>query len=1682
LERRELLAADPIHVGVVYLETDYLESDNDVGSDSQGDRFLLSFTGGAPGTELSELRIRTDKDGDGISVGDPIFDTAPGGRGKSGSHPFRVVDLQTLGGHTATVRATVEDGGQELVLHLQDFRAGDRLEFTLDVDEVLRNSLDLEVFNDRLDVITSGQEFQDSILEAVFEAPHYEIASADAIFLNDYGSPASDHGLDLPDDESDDPDSRPNRSAAAVGLAAQVPKPVAISGTVWLDNNLDAVRQADESPLADVELALSVRGTNGSYLDTGHRVRTDADGHYEFAKSLGLAPGEYRVTQTQPTGLFSVAAIPGTVDGQAAGVASGVNVISSIEIALGDTEAVDMDFAEAQPSRIGGFVYADDNDNGRRDSGEAGIAGVTVRLVPVDTIGGQPAITATTDASGGYTFTGLAPGRYEIIEVNQPADFIDGRDAAGTVDGLTVGRAVNPGDRIVDIDLDGGVVGAEYNFGELAVGEISGRVYLVAPGQDCDGRFDVDVDQPLGGVIVELRRPDGNVLSRVTTTPMGIYRFDAVPPGSYRIVQYTPDGLLDGRAYVGTIDGVRSGTAAGGSLIEQITMTPGGVGIQYDFCEIAPAGLSGYVYHDQSLDGRRDPQENGIAGVNVSLVDTNGQTVATTTTDADGRYEFAGLTPGTYQLVQQQPAGWIDGDDSAGRIRGATVGTAANDRITDIVLPQGSEGVEYNFGELLPASLSGMVHADTDGDCVWEAGEQRLAGVVIRLLDANGREVAVTQTNADGIYRFRDLAPGTYTLVQEQPDGYFDQSAKPGSAGGVSGVNRIAAIGLGSGVNGVDYDFCEQPPSSLSGRVHADLDGDCILDPGEQVLSGVVMRLYDANGRPVAVTRTDAEGKYRFDGLVAGEYSVVQEQPSGYFDRSAKVGSEGGVAGANRITEIVLHPGIDAVNYDFCEQPPASLSGSVHVDHDGDCVRDPGEPGLGGVTIELRDASGTLVRTTRTDDSGNYRFENLPAGTYTIFEVQPEGFLQGGQVLGSAGGVVLGVDLMSVSLRPGEDAVDYLFCEYQPGSISGYVWSDDNQNQVVDPGESYLSGVSIQLLDENGVVFGTAQTDVAGRYEFDGLPRGVYSVRQSQPSGYFHGGQLIGDRGGSVGGEDWLVGIELGSGTIAENYRFPEIPPAILSGFVFIDGQPIRTPEPIAAEDLRQYRDGVLTSDDRRLSGVVLEVRDAAGNLLNDDAFLDGDAAANSIVQTDENGFYVIRGLRPGVYSIFQQQPSGLIDSLDTAGSTGGLAVNAADRYSDEQLRFIASIAGTEDRDAILLVSVDGGQASTDNNFSEVQIEIVEPQIAFLPQPAAPQERPEQPLPETFDAKRIVFAAAESERLLPPPFLGEVDAVTWHLSIINGGYPRGIVQAGTVFREVAMNTMAPGEADAEHSRGKWKLMTLDGQIKQESAQMVLGADDAIALAGDFDGDGRDEVAIYVAGKWLVDLNGNGVWDAGDLWILLGTEMDRPVIGDWDGDGKDDIGIYGRTWEQDLRRVKLDAGLPDPSNRTRSFLENRKTLGLVSARLRSEDRVRVLRRSDGALRADAVDHVFQYGEDVDTPISGDWNGDGIDQIGIFRAGTWVLDSEGDGRRKPGETQFEFGRPGDRPIVGDFNGDGIDEVGVIRGNQWIIDSDGDRKLTAADRRIDVPAQSASTQPVVGDWDGDGIDEPGQYDQAG
>jgi protocatechuate 3,4-dioxygenase beta subunit len=1799
-----LMAADPVHVGLVYLETDYLNDSVDEGADTLPDRFLLSFTGGAPDTELTELEISTDKDNDGLSVGDLIFDTALGGRGKEGAHPFEVVEIVSADPR-ASVTAAVEDGSQNLRLSLSHFRAGDTLEFSLDVDEVLRLSPDLDIFNDRLDVIASGQEFQDSVLTATFRAPHFEQAVGQDIFLNNYGDPAARWGLNLPPDVSEDPDSRPNRSAAAIAQTTQTPKPIAIAGTVFVDNNLDLQMQTGEAPLAGVELTLwRYDASSGSYLETGLTTTTDAAGDYEFGKSLGLMPGTYRVVQTQPAGYFSVGAIPGTVAGSGSGSVASADVLTGIEVPLGDLTAIDYDFAEAAPAEVSGFVFRDDSDDGLRDNGEVGIAGVRVRLTPVNTIASQAPLVVPTAADGSYRFAGLAPGSYRITELDQPAPYTDGLDRAGTVAGLRVGSAVNPGDRIEGVRLDGGAVGVEYNFGELPLGSISGFVFLPPPGEDCTS-VDMGEAIPLAGVQIRLYDQNDTLVAETVTAADGRYRFDDVPKGTYRIEEITPADLIDGEPRVGTIDGIAVGSQLIDGSLGGVVLPAGRDGVDYDFCEVAPVGVSGYVYHDRSNEGRRDAGEEGIAGATVRLRDDSGAVVASTTTDAAGFYEFADLLPGSYTIEEVTPAGYLDGLDRAGFVAGTPVGSAANpgDRITAVRLKQGQEGEQYNFGELLPASIAGRVHADLDGDCTLDEGEQTLAGVTLTLFNEAGDRVAQTTTGSDGRYRFAGLAPGHYTVVQQQPEGYFSGSQKAGTTGGLTAtINRIESIPVGSGETSLENDFCEHPPAELSGRVFADRDQDCRFDAGEPPLEGVRIELLDETGRVIETTFTNAEGRYQFSNLRRGRYAVRETQPVGYLHGGQKAGSGGGDdSQRDLIQEIEIGWGERLVEYDFCELEPSSLSGMVYVDSDGDCRHEPGagERPLAGVTVRLHDSTGQVLQTTTTnaageyqfrnlrpgsyrvselqpegffhggqrvgsgggrvlgddligeiqiganqtlvdydfceiepaalggmvfvdlnrdcayqpedgehpladvevhlrgedgsvlattttDSAGRYRFENLRPGRYQVFEVQPEGYYHGGQRIGSGGGRVLGDDLIGeIELAPGAELIGYDFCEVTGSSLSGRVWSDRSMDGRFDADELPLGGIRVDLLDNAGNLLRTAHTDDGGDYRFDDLAPGTYAVREHQPADHFHGGQAAGSHGGNDATRDLISAIEVPGSAALVRYDFPEIPPARISGYVFQDGPAIERETPPEPDELREYRDGRRTPDDRPLAGVTLELRNLFGSAFDSSIALPGTYPEGPIrVQTNAQGYYEFTGLLPRTtYHVYQVQPENFLDGLDTAGeSEGSLAVNPADVEANPELQVLIRTLTQSDttdpnNDAILRILVGAGEHSRFNNFSEIVVE--PPTLGPLPETPRPQpvETPGVPL-ETFPTPDKLFLAATPPPASLIPQYRIIDDVSWHLSVINGGQPRGAgLDPATITVPVAGDQLMQRWNEVESNRGRWRLFDAAGETLELGRNMVIGTSTGQPLVGDFNGDGADELAIYNEGEWLIDLNANGRWDPGDLWVLLGSSIDRPVVGDWDGDGKDDVGIFGRQWHRDPLAIRRESGLPDPDNTRRRGQKN------VPPHV--EDATsgqRLLRKTArGRMRADLIDHVFRYGEEADIPLVGDWNGDGVDAIAVFQEGRWRLDANADGRWTDADVEALFGQPGDIPIVGDFNGDGIDELAVVRGDVWIIDVDGDRRLTAADLQLRIP-RGADELPVAGDWDGDGRAEPGVYRYGG
>ena len=1103
-----------------------------------------------------------------------------------------------------------------------------------------------------------------------------------------------------------------------------------------------------------------------------------------------------------------------------------------------------------------------------------------------------------------------------------------------------------------------------------------------------------------------------------------------------------------------------------------------------------PISISGFVYAEQDLDLVKDAGEQGIGGVTLALWKKQGgsyvNTGHTATTNASGFYEFGtslNLTPGIYQVRETQPALYYSVGAIPGNVSGTASGSAEGmDTLTEINVPLGNlHAQRYDFAEALPSSLRGAVHiSDRDGNCVPGApGVRPLSGVTIQLKDAQGNIVAQTTTNAQGQYEFTNLRPGTYSIVELQPNGVLDGDEHVGSAGGaVSGNDKIGNIVLGTGVHGAEYDFCEHDPSSLAGYVYHDVNNNGIFEAGEVGIAGATVILFDAGGTQVGQLTTDSGGFYKFTNLRAGTYSVVEVTPAGYIDGKDTAGTIGGVTvgqpenPGDKIKNVAIQWGDNGVHYNFGELRPASITGVVFVDPNENCIYESGENPIAGVTVQLLDAGGNVLATTQTDAQGRYRFDNIAPGTYAVRELQPAGYLHGGQKAGSKGGNVSVADLISqITIGSGENLTDYNFCEIETVSLSGTVWSDTLPNCILDPGEAPIAGVTVRLFDAAGNQVATTITNAQGMYTFLNLRPGTYTVREGQPVGYFQGGQKAGSHGGDDSVEDVISGVVLRSGQNAVNYDFCEQPPGSISGVVFRDGPVIQTSDGQVPPNLGQIRDGKLTPDDQRIAGVWLELRHSgtAAPVMGSEALAGLYGAGPIRVRTDASGYYEFKGLKQGNYTIIEIHPAGYLDSLDTPGTTGGQAVNPGSVIAPNLLAPFALAGVNLASDAILQVPLAAGQHSQHNNFSEIQIEAP---LIILPDP------PREELPPPIDVYLAPppLPIIPPEPPLPPPAAppapgGGTSNYTWHLSVIDAGLPRVATRTtkfvSVGFKKFRFVDLTKWQHDSL-KEGSWQIADLDGT----STAVAFGIPGGVPVVGDFNGDGVDEIGIYFKGEWLLDLNGNRRWDGDDLWAQLGSQGDRPIVGDWDGDGKDDIGVFGPEWPGDARHLMHEPGLPDRQNFVSHGAKN--VPPEASEATEGERLIRLTAR--GQERSDLIDHVFRFGAGGDVPVAGDWNGDGIRSIGVFKNGRWTFDADGDGRLTGSDANAEFGEEGDKPVVGDFNGDGIDEIGIYRAGRWIIDTNGNRQIDAEDTQLDLG--DATHTPVAGDFNGDGTDEPGLY----
>ena len=228
--------------------------------------------------------------------------------------------------------------------------------------------------------------------------------------------------------------------------------PASLAGNVFKDFDNSGALNGPDSVLSGV----TVRLTGGS-LTTPTTVTTDTSGNFSLT---GLAAGTYTLTVTAPTGTVAGKSTAGT----AAGTAGTTNIISGITL-TSNQDATDYRFGEV-PSNLstGGIVFDDANGNGTKDTGENGIAGVTVRLTGTSALTGTAitAKTVTTDSTGAYVFTNLNPGTYSIAETPKTG-FV-----RGTLQNGTPAAASTATGAFTGIDLTStSSASANFNFADI---------------------------------------------------------------------------------------------------------------------------------------------------------------------------------------------------------------------------------------------------------------------------------------------------------------------------------------------------------------------------------------------------------------------------------------------------------------------------------------------------------------------------------------------------------------------------------------------------------------------------------------------------------------------------------------------------------------------------------------------------------------------------------------------------------------------------------------------------------------------------------------------------------------------------------------------------------------------------------------------------------------------------------------------------------------------------------------------------------------------------------------------------------------------------------------------------------------------------------------------------------------
>ncbi|WP_287155603.1 SdrD B-like domain-containing protein, partial [Candidatus Solincola tengchongensis] len=928
----------------------------------------------------------------------------------------------------------------------------------------------------------------------------------------------------------------------------------------------------------------------------------------------------------------STEGVPATGEGQALEGAGAGKVVDP-GTGMGESEAEAAPAAEGsqplccpppQPEcEICVVKFLDSDGDGVKDSGETGMAGVTITLN-----GGNPRLTGQ---DGRACYEDLEPGIYVVSETVPPGY-----------------RATTPTSYEIELCTGSSIqcwmpqpCGETVTvfFGNAPLpqppGSISGHKY-----EDLDGDGVHDPGEPaVPGVTVELWQ-DGAKVADTITGEDGGYSFQELEPGTYTVKEVLCDCWTPTNPADGSHDGVQ--VDAG----QEIT----GVDFLNKRTECLKGKVEVLVFEDTNCNGQLDDGDSlHPQPVVIELFhDMDGMLIPAD--GWDGPYQKpTGAGPSWLPVYPHGCSSWKELPCNNYDLFGNPLGENLHGRYqVNMVVPEGWRALTVEWAgrtytdtfstfELkcyycVPTCtwqqvkflidplfhISGHKYEDLDGDGVHDPGEPAVPGVTVELWQ-DGAKVADTITGEDGSYYFGDLEDGVYEVREVLPAGWYPVSPP-------DGIHEGVEVGCGDNVEGLD--FLNRRHLSISGHKWEDLDRDGAHDPGEPAVPGVTVELWQ-DGAKVADTVTGEDGSYLFGSLLPGNYTVKEVLPAGWFPTNPSDGSHDNF-------NLVYGQPIEDLDFHNCRY--GSIEGVKFLDLDRDGIMDEGEEGLDGVTIKLNGGWRTAV----TAGGGLFSFQDLIPGTYVVAvdESTIPGYYPTGPIS------------IVVELGAGETERVY-FGNAPYGSISGHKWLDEDLDGVWDAGETtVIPGITIELWSGSPPeeLLETAVTDEDGSYSFPELEPGDYTVVEKGAEGYF-----------PTTPDSVAVELSPGEGAVVD---FGNCMYGRITGLVFLDLD----------------GDGVLDEGESGMQGVKITLKMPVETT---ESLVQKCASAETF--TGEDGTFSFVDLLPGDYQVSETVPAGYYATLpfsvevtlDPGGTAAVIFANAP----------YASIVGSkwiDDGDSIL--------------------------------------------------------------------------------------------------------------------------------------------------------------------------------------------------------------------------------------------------------------------------------------------------------------------------------------------------------------------------------------------------------------